>query len=408
MFIGSSSDASFQFQRCPANMACLNGGPPVPLPVSAVLTLSGHPAAAAAWSAPDMEAVRQAVRAGACDAQLQVELTEVCFPDGTCQALAPYASSGQQQRRAQTEEQLEPRLGQIAVRFQTGAPGRSSEALKAKLESQAFCAGFEASMAARGIPVESAVATQALQPLAEGVGVYALVGAAFVLKACPIGFLLVNASLDEQECAKCPAGQYSLNPVDGCVEGLCRLRDCTMCPNGATCAGGSRFAAKAHNSTWEVVWDSNGYSKKRLVGCAVGSILVRNDALAIDDECVTCPFGKYSLVRPAYPIVLSVDSALLASEQCLLCKPGLQCHGGNHIAARQDYWLVDDQTVSKYRIGRSARTGSDSEGRAVNDSEWTQRWGGLLHQEALLVPCPPKACREGGLCSEGHEGPVCG
>eukprot|EP00961_Rhodomonas_salina_P142471 1918353-Rhodomonas_salina.1 len=78
MFIASNSDASFQFQKCPQNLFCLNGGPPVAVPVSAALNLSGSNLSAE-WSAADTEAIRQSVRAAVGDEQLQVAIGTVCF-----------------------------------------------------------------------------------------------------------------------------------------------------------------------------------------------------------------------------------------------------------------------------------------------------------------------------------------
>eukprot|EP00961_Rhodomonas_salina_P212156 2864382-Rhodomonas_salina.1 len=48
---------------------------------------------------------------------------------------------------------------------------------------------------------------------------------------------------------------------------------------------------------------------------------VRDEAYPGLDDCVTCPFGKYSLQAPSYPDVMSVKVGSTATERCLLC-PG--------------------------------------------------------------------------------------
>ena len=40
----------------------------------------------------------------------------------------------------------------------------------------------------------------------------------FFIKQCPLGFLIVNGSIDTQECTECLAGSYSLSSTYGCVD----------------------------------------------------------------------------------------------------------------------------------------------------------------------------------------------
>lgn len=148
----------------------------------------------------------------------------------------------------------------------------------------------------------------------------------------------------------------------------------------------------SEGSQW--VTEGSGF---RLVGCPAGSILVRNDAFAVADECVECPFGKYSIVPPVFPDILVVQSASVASEECVLCDKGLQCDGGSKFKARRGYWLAND-------FQPQGRRSSDTYGSAVSRrAEMPEQ-----QNEAILIPCPPNACQDGGQCSEGHEGPVCG
>ena len=60
----------------------------------------------------------------------------------------------------------------------------------------------------------------------------------FFIKQCPLGFLIVNGSIDTQECTECLTGSYSLSSTYGCVDQVCPTRECITCPNGASCKSG--------------------------------------------------------------------------------------------------------------------------------------------------------------------------
>ncbi len=68
----------------------------------------------------------------------------------------------------------------------------------------------------------------------EAAGDFVLKDGALVLVSCPPGFLLVNASLESQQCKKCPAYSYSFNHLDGCIAEestlVCGVRNCQACP----------------------------------------------------------------------------------------------------------------------------------------------------------------------------------
>ena len=61
----------------------------------------------------------------------------------------------------------------------------------------------------------------------------------FTLRACPVGYLLVNTTTDTQGCFGCEPGSYSLDMFAGCSGGTCGQRSCAECPVGAECKRGS-------------------------------------------------------------------------------------------------------------------------------------------------------------------------
>jgi hypothetical protein len=57
----------------------------------------------------------------------------------------------------------------------------------------------------------------------------------FTLLACPKGYLLVNATVDTQECYECPMSTYTVDMFADCSDSVCGNRDCTKCPVGVEC-----------------------------------------------------------------------------------------------------------------------------------------------------------------------------
>eukprot|EP00286_Rhodomonas_abbreviata_P023083 CAMPEP_0181295504 /NCGR_PEP_ID=MMETSP1101-20121128/4186_1 /TAXON_ID=46948 /ORGANISM="Rhodomonas abbreviata, Strain Caron Lab Isolate" /LENGTH=281 /DNA_ID=CAMNT_0023400267 /DNA_START=88 /DNA_END=933 /DNA_ORIENTATION=- len=149
-------------------------------------------------------------------------------------------------------------------------------------------------------------------------------GNSLVLVSCPVGYLLINSSLDEQQCRECPPRTYSFDPLDGCKKDgnllSCPKRDCAECAVGAHCFGGSHFVPSVEASTWELEVDKeSGQSVMRLVGCAKGYVLVRDSRRPTFDQCFLCPFGTYSLQAAVYPHTMVTDRAEVAETLCLPC-----------------------------------------------------------------------------------------
>jgi hypothetical protein len=61
----------------------------------------------------------------------------------------------------------------------------------------------------------------------------------FVLVACPTGYLLVNTTIDTQECYECPMSTYTVDMLADCSNSVCGNRDCATCPIGVECRSAS-------------------------------------------------------------------------------------------------------------------------------------------------------------------------
>lgn len=68
-------------------------------------------------------------------------------------------------------------------------------------------------------------------------------GVSFI-QACPIGYLLINTTIDSQECFECEEGTYTLDPYVDCEDGVCGNRPCPKCPEGVKCIRPSRTTDK--------------------------------------------------------------------------------------------------------------------------------------------------------------------
>jgi hypothetical protein len=179
-----------------------------------------------------------------------------------------------------------------------------------------------------------------------------------ILVACPTGTLLVNVSVDLQECFSCEGNSYSLNPEDGCAKNdagnvVCGPRACNICPSsGAFCAGRDNFQPVVDSSCWQKVVTPVGNSHAtlmRVVSCPPGFVLVRDNADATLDQCARCPLEYYSLDRAIYPgeiMVIKTLRDLTTSDNgtaalCLPCPAGAVCVGPE-VNVAIGYWRGAD------------------------------------------------------------------
>ena len=68
---------------------------------------------------------------------------------------------------------------------------------------------------------------------------WASVDGVYRLQTCPRGFLLMNTTVDTQECVMCETGTYAIDSTMGCGPQRCDARLCLPCPEGAVCESGN-------------------------------------------------------------------------------------------------------------------------------------------------------------------------
>jgi hypothetical protein len=154
------------------------------------------------------------------------------------------------------------------------------------------------------------------------------------LLECPAGYLVVNSSVETQNCLFCQPNTYSLVSTDNCGKESCPERECNQCPAGARCAGGDNFEPLVQGSVWERVFHA-GATKMRLSACPSGHVLVRREDRPENDECLQCPFNTYMAENASYKTARGVSSsaAILQSglDLCLVCPEGSVCAGKDKV-----------------------------------------------------------------------------
>jgi hypothetical protein len=65
-----------------------------------------------------------------------------------------------------------------------------------------------------------------------------------IVRACPMGYLLMNTTIDTQYCFECEGGSYTLDMYSDCRGGVCGKRECTGCPVGVECSPGRELPWK--------------------------------------------------------------------------------------------------------------------------------------------------------------------
>jgi hypothetical protein len=260
--IADPTNPAFDCVPCPAGAACPNGAPPIfaPAVVSAGLRLAGGGVAAAAAGGTGRSSpgpLRSALAA-----LLGVDPAQVLVSESS------------------TRRSSEPAVSTIALEITADSsaaaallPALASGALLANLTARLAAAGIDvravsisgAALAGPGGSTSNDTATMAL------VGVWEEAGGRYLLRRCPAGSLLVNASLEAQQCVACEQGSYTIADSDGCsgAGGVCQHRKCTACPLGAECSLG-RLRGRVDGS----VWHQSGQFM-RLEKCPSGYILVR-------------------------------------------------------------------------------------------------------------------------------------
>lgn len=320
---------------------------------------------------------------------------------------------------------------------------KANEVLVTMKDQVVFEAALKEAVAATGLDVtlqELPTVSIAVnsRPASE---VWTLEGNEFKLKQCPNGTLLVNTTVDLQNCKQCAVDSYTLSDKDGCQEiesltagtksWLCLNRDCHPCPsgdNGAKCLDGHIIVPVIADSIWQDTVLSGNTSAnvrqtrvvKRVAGCPAGYTIKRIPSQMAADECLPCPHGTYTRELAQFPVPnqgpdLRTNSPILT---CLPCPRGAACEQGASIPlAEPDYWRGQDMTCQVNGSATASRsTLWKHECQHVGDPvelelEATQ----IYRRLARVYRCPPKACLGTdpngtgveNLCREGHEGVVC-
>jgi hypothetical protein len=133
------------------------------------------------------------------------------------------------------------RRGQYQISFQIFADDSLAEAISQNMGDN-FMSSFTSKLLEEGV---TATITPVFKPVnrekkREG-EVWELEDGEYVLKSCPVGFLLINSTIETQTCKECETGTYTISYDYGCDSQtkLCDNRACLPCANGATCRKGS-------------------------------------------------------------------------------------------------------------------------------------------------------------------------
>jgi len=309
------------------------------------------------------------------DAAFEIELPEVCSDVAVRKALAVQLGveaftlvlaadpCGKAQRRAK-------RMITFAI------VGKSSE-----------LAGLQARISKMGAVTFGGVQTKGPQILE--LEVWEQLGGIYYLRQCPPGNLLINTTIDMQECKQCLPSTYLL---EGSSE-------CTKCPEGADCPDGISFVSRVEGAQWteELATDGTGTRRLRITECPAGYALVRRESNPQADLCFECPgssdFG-YSL-QPA--IWTGLKSKTDLEDFCLPCPTpatSVKCEGGTKVTSLGDWWIeqqvaeVDDEDIMVDQgTNQSRRTGQSMVYRSYQ--------------------CDPNQCLGNNTCANERSGPAC-
>ena len=198
---------------------CVNGAPPIFQVLEKVrgeVTLAGFPE----------EGGEDAVRQALADL-LGVDVSQIVLPD----------QSRRHARRGTSRAIVFEILGdasQVASLTQIINSGNMASQLSSQLSDQY---GMEITVEVSGNQVAQ---TSEKRPEGEE---WVMVGGEYFLRACPRGFILVNTTVETQECRECAVGSFNIDPLRGCTSMgstvRCDARPCSGCPEGVDCSSGS-------------------------------------------------------------------------------------------------------------------------------------------------------------------------
>ena len=228
---------------------------------------------------------------------------------------------------------------------------------------------------ALGVDFQETQASSGTQ--AEPAGVWEEVAGRFLLRACPPGHQLINATdkgeidYDNQRCSPCQQNHYIID----------QLHPCLKCPEGARCENGN-FESKVAGSEWKEERAENGGLQRRIWSCPAGYKMLRRQNLPAGDECKRCETGFYRLEPVRWP---GLDAEV--SDSCISCPPGVDCRGGNISESEVGWWLKIQQVKPARR--RDARRDN-------------------VTLKIVGYKCDPGVCKGNNKCDKNRSGVVCG
>ena len=125
-------------------------------------------------------------------------------------------------------------------------------------------AELSTSLAALGVELGE---PEPMGPQAAAGEVWEEIDSSFLLRSCPPGHQLLNASddgsfdVDAQRCRPCAPNTYIVD----------QMFPCKKCPKGAMCPDGVAFVSNAAGSEWEVEPAADGGLQKRILSCPAGA-----------------------------------------------------------------------------------------------------------------------------------------
>ncbi len=206
-FMLDPNDPSQACQACPMRTTCPKRGPPV-------------------FKQADIEG------------SLSID-GDISNMDAVVRSLA--AALGVDQSKIVLGDVVKARRGQYQISFQIFADDSLAEVISQNM-GDIFMNSFTAKLVEEGVTATIAPVFKPVNKEKKREGeVWELEGGQYVLKSCPVGFLLINSTIETQTCKECETGTYTISYDYGCDSQtkLCDNRACLPCANGATCRKGS-------------------------------------------------------------------------------------------------------------------------------------------------------------------------
>jgi len=442
-YVYRSTHPIYQCHPCPAGATCLNGGPPVfgTEAVSSFVVVDGMVNDPSEFGSQAHAVMLVSLEESIPTTAGSVEITDVCDANGqNCNSAT--------QARRRNDLLLSSSLpagrslqntNPVTVSFRVVTDSISPATLRSSMARSDFMTGLSNNIAAHD-STYSGVSITSMEPPkfdappnSKGERYTIDSGGRANLWFCGVGYLMVNDTFLLQQCSDCWPTTYSLHPLDYCdADGTCAQRECSRCPRGARCDGGSHFEAIG-GSTWEQLYnDAVRALVYRLRSCVEGQLLVRIPELPAEDQCLECPPGSYALeatdmnktfLRPAK------GESVVGPLLCFDCPTGATCPGRLDVEAADGYWRGKDMICPNSKCTAEGvckpkyceNLPAEREPGLDGEELWRMR--------AMIFPCRPRHCvasvtnsrnqtqtnrRNGDSnvtvsnCRKGHKGLLCG